>query len=94
MCIRDRKYNSYLKTASGYASSLKACTYLYDDGVKIFITLCTVSYTHLDVYKRQSRHRLHTVMSKDGAMILHISSLWDKKQKHLLTDVYKRQDQQ
>ena len=26
--------------ASGYASSLKACTYLYDDGVKIFITLC------------------------------------------------------
>ena len=38
-----RSYNSYLKTASGYASSLKACTYLYDDGVKIFI----------DVYKRQ-----------------------------------------
>ena len=30
---------SYLKTASGYASSLKACTHLYDDGVKIFITL-------------------------------------------------------
>lgn len=36
----EKKYNSYLKTASGYASSLKACTYLYDDGVKIFITLC------------------------------------------------------
>ena len=35
----EKKYNSYLKTASGYASSLKACTYLYDDGVKIFITL-------------------------------------------------------
>ena len=35
----EKKYNSYLKTASGYASSLKACTYLYDDGVRIFITL-------------------------------------------------------
>ena len=36
----EKKYNSYLKTASGYASSLKACTHLYDDGVRIFITLC------------------------------------------------------
>lgn len=36
----EEKYNSYLKTASSYASSLKACTYLYDDGVEIFITLC------------------------------------------------------
>lgn len=35
----ESKYNSYLKTASGYASSLKACTHLYNDGVKIFITL-------------------------------------------------------
>lgn len=35
----EKKYNSYLKTASGYASSLKACSYLYDDGVRIFITL-------------------------------------------------------
>ena len=35
----EKKYNSYLKTANGYASSLKACTYLYDDGVRIFITL-------------------------------------------------------
>lgn len=25
---------------NGYASSLKACTHLYDDGVRIFITLC------------------------------------------------------
>ena len=30
---------SYLKTASGYASSLKACTHLYNDGVRIFLTL-------------------------------------------------------
>lgn len=33
------KYNSYLKTASGFASSIKACTHLYNDGVRIFITL-------------------------------------------------------
>ncbi len=35
----EKKYNSYLKTASGYASSLKVCTHLYNDGVRIFITL-------------------------------------------------------
>lgn len=36
----EKKYNSYLKTASGFASSLKACTHLYNDGVRIFISLC------------------------------------------------------
>ena len=36
----ERKYNSYLKTVSGYASTLKACSHLYDDGVRIFINLC------------------------------------------------------
>ncbi|MCD8313469.1 MAG: hypothetical protein LUC24_04845 [Bacteroidales bacterium] len=35
----EKDYNSYLKTASGYASSLKACTHLYNDGVRIFISL-------------------------------------------------------
>ena len=35
----QKKYNDYLKTARGYASSLKACTRLYDDGVKILIML-------------------------------------------------------
>lgn len=35
----EKQYNSYLNTASGYASSLKACTHLYNDGVRIFITL-------------------------------------------------------
>lgn len=35
----EKQYNSYLKTASGYASSLKACTHLYNDGVRIFLTL-------------------------------------------------------
>ena len=35
----EKEYNSYLKTASGYASSLKACTHLYSDGVRIFLTL-------------------------------------------------------
>ena len=36
----QKAYNSYLKTADGYASSLKACTHLYNDGVRIFLTLC------------------------------------------------------
>ena len=36
----EKKHNNYLKTASGYASTLKACTSLYDDGVRIFINLC------------------------------------------------------
>ena len=35
----QKQYNKYLKDVSGYASSLKACTHLYDDGVRIFITL-------------------------------------------------------
>ena len=33
------KYNSYLKTVSGYASTLKASTQLYNDGVRCFIYL-------------------------------------------------------
>ena len=40
----EKKYNGYLKTASGFASSLKACTHLYNDGVKIFITLGKLKY--------------------------------------------------
>ncbi len=35
----DREYNSYLKTAEGYASALKAATHVYDDGVRILLTL-------------------------------------------------------
>ena len=35
----EKEYNNYLKTASGFASSLKACTHLYNDGVRIFLTL-------------------------------------------------------
>lgn len=38
----EKKYNSYLKTVDGYASTLKACTTLYDDGVRIFINLCNL----------------------------------------------------
>ncbi len=33
------KYNSYLKTVEGYASSLKAATSLYNDGAHILMTL-------------------------------------------------------
>jgi len=35
----EDKYNSYLKTVDSYASSLKAATHLYDDGVRLFINL-------------------------------------------------------
>lgn len=35
----ERKYSLYLRTAEGYASTLKAATTLYHDGVGIFITL-------------------------------------------------------
>ena len=35
----EGKYSSYLKTVDGYASSLKAAGTLYEDGVRIFITL-------------------------------------------------------
>lgn len=35
----EKKYNAYLKDVSGYASSLKACSHLYDDGVRIFLGL-------------------------------------------------------
>lgn len=35
----EKKYNSYIKDVSCYASSLKACSHLYDDGVRIFLGL-------------------------------------------------------
>ena len=35
----EKDYNSYLQTASGYASALKAATHVYDDGVRILLTL-------------------------------------------------------
>lgn len=35
----EKDYNSYLKTVSGYASALKAATHIYDDGMRILITL-------------------------------------------------------
>jgi len=38
----EQKYNAYLKTAEGYASSLKAATHLYNDGVRLFINLCDI----------------------------------------------------
>lgn len=42
----EKKYNSYLKTASGFASSLKACTHLYNDGVRIFILAMQAEESH------------------------------------------------
>ena len=38
----ENKYNSYLKSVDGYASSLKAATHLYNDGVRLFINLCEI----------------------------------------------------
>lgn len=35
----EKKYNEYLKTADGYASSLKAATQAYSEGVKILMAL-------------------------------------------------------
>ncbi len=35
----EKDYNSYLKTATNYASALKAATHVYDDGVRILLTL-------------------------------------------------------
>ena len=35
----EKKYSSYLQTVGGYASSLKAATHIYDDALRIFITL-------------------------------------------------------
>lgn len=35
----EADYNSYLKTAEGYASALKAATHIYDDGFRILLTL-------------------------------------------------------
>lgn len=35
----EKKYSNYLQTASGYASSLKAASSLYEDGVRIIIVL-------------------------------------------------------
>lgn len=38
----EKKYNAYLKSADGFASSIKAATYLYNDGVRLFINLCDI----------------------------------------------------
>ena len=38
----EQKYNAYLKTVDGYASSLKAASHLYNDGVRLFINLCDI----------------------------------------------------
>ena len=35
----EKDYNSYLKTATNCASALKAATHIYDDGVRILLTL-------------------------------------------------------
>lgn len=41
----EKKYSDYTKTASGYASSLKAASCIYDDALRIFITLGNLKRT-------------------------------------------------
>lgn len=41
----EGKYNAYLKTADSYASTLKAATHLYNDGVRLFINLNDIRKT-------------------------------------------------
>ena len=62
MCIRDRKYNVYIKAAFRKAGLTRMVT-----------TIDTVSYTHLDVYKRPTlaktdrfREPLRLIMSVPG----------------------------
>lgn len=50
----EKKYNSYLKTVSGFASSLKACTHLYNDGVRIFISLCKLKKPSATIHRALS----------------------------------------
>ena len=38
----EKKYNAYLKSADGYASSIKAASHLYNDGVRLFINLSDI----------------------------------------------------
>ena len=63
MCIRDRKYyedsldwenNPLLGWCEKNTKKDGTKYNLYTDGLKIYTTLDSVSYTHLDVYKRQS----------------------------------------
>ena len=48
----------------------------------------SVSYTHLDVYKRQNIHRMHTPARKRESLLLKYMFLYNRD---FATDVYKRQ---
>jgi len=38
----EKKYNAYLKSADGFASSIKAASHMYNDGVRLFINLSDI----------------------------------------------------
>jgi len=38
----EKKYNAYLKSVDGFASSIKAASHLYNDGVRLFINLSDI----------------------------------------------------
>ena len=48
----EKKYNSYLKTASGFASSIKACTHLYNDAISVMPDLICFVWTPLAMTSR------------------------------------------
>ena len=63
MCIRDR-YNDMMKWLAGvYVNTLNVIHYMHD---KYCYESIPVSYTHLDVYKRQvSDHHVGEVLLRD-----------------------------
>ena len=74
MCIRDRYScietgktaltEPYIDSSTGEII-LSAATPVYDEGGNVLGAAGTVSYTHLDVYKRQEQHRPEVISDKE-----------------------------
>ena len=66
MCIRDRRTGALLHQPALYELSAGGC--IVDSRVAVHI--CPVSYTHLDVYKRQIKNRIiivfEVILFQDG----------------------------
>ena len=56
----EKQYNSYLKTASGYASSLKACTHLYNLYIETATELVSVFTLLNDAVAKGSNENMLT----------------------------------
>ena len=64
MCIRDRKTAEETRKAAAFAARHPAGILIAVAALLLFIM--TVSYTHLDVYKRQFRTRSASVSAERG----------------------------